>query len=285
MRAGKPIADSESIQNHERLEGDSQIFLEGANDEGTISTNVVVQDPSGRHANLKLRRNASGRISKLEIDEIDASSEQEARRKARAIVHTLLDNVSFLLDVPVAIFQSDVFDPRSGNWNVTTRTPFPVAIWSDPVPMKPELNGYIALYREGITSQQPVYSFLCFLRISGGLIAELSKSRQLDSERSKTRAVPKSDDDIRIWARQVFPEWYRWNAFELASIAPPECRGLSFSRITETILSPLKAAIVQTLVASDAAVTMYDLAQLEQIDRWVPLLRAMARSLIIDASA
>jgi hypothetical protein len=187
-----------------------------------------------------------------------------------------------MYDIPVEVFQIDVVD-AAGNNTITTRNAFSYGKVEDPIYLGDELQKYAALYREGLSSRNELYSYLCFYKIIEAVErqntiegAKAAKSGTPPTKRAQHR-LPKDDATIASWAKQMFPGWYKWSHFSIGSISPKEARGVKLGSVRESFLRPLRDSIAHGLLDDVGIIDVDDPDLHGRVRYWLPYLRSMAR--------
>ena len=120
--------------------------------------------------------NETGFLAKLITDPFFAANRNVAERQASTAIQELLSNLSSQLDIPLIIEAVEVTEVSTMARSISFVAAFPpvsMAVRAAGTLDDPEFTHAIALYREALNSNTPVYRFLCFYKI-----LELSKKRR-----------------------------------------------------------------------------------------------------------
>lgn len=157
-------------------EGDS--FIQFRNPEMNLATEVKeihisAIGPGGEVGTARITCNERGRMSKIIFDEIDAQNRFEAEKLAYLLVSPLISWISFAYDVPIHVVQINTRELSTG-LAATTAWISPKVKGLDSkfeppsIPHSPRLLECIGQYREGISTTNEFYSFLCFWKAFEG---------------------------------------------------------------------------------------------------------------------
>lgn len=104
--------------------------------------------------------NDAGYLAKLKSDPFYAANRGEAEKIASTAMRSLLSNLSAQLDIPLIIELVEVIELATGTKGITFIAPFPVtalAVNASENPNDRELRHTMALYREALNSNTPIY--------------------------------------------------------------------------------------------------------------------------------
>lgn len=283
---GKAPRPPEELSGHDDLVGDSQIAfaLPGDDYDDEVVLNVALE--GGGEQIVRAYPNEFGRLAKLKVEHVFGASYEEARSRAARIVFDLLSNLSFMYDVPMEIFQTDVIDEQLGNFHITLRFAYSTGVWNAPMERGGEVQKYAAMYREGMASRSDFYSFLCYYKIIEAVDAnERADAAKAAKEGATPKAVdrhelPTTDEDVRRWATPIFPAWYVWNKFEIGNVAPIEARGKRLAAVRHHHLSSLRHEVAHGLLDDIGIIDMDDPELHKQVKYWLPYVRMMARRVV-----
>jgi hypothetical protein len=236
----------------------------------------------------KERANERGFLAKLTTVCV-AATFQEAYRKASAALHPAISDWSLTLDIPVAVYQTDVKEASTGGVRMTFMPPYPVAsfglIPSGELP--PELMGYASVYREALLSNSPLYQFLCYFKIIESL---RTRRDRLAAERRAAgislaqpfEKIPTNEATLVPWLDAIFSvRPPAWDKMIVDSILLPEAIGRTFTYISDTVLAGLRNNIAHALFeGSELAISIDDQVKMEAIHRWLPIAKCMVRRML-----
>lgn len=142
--------------------GDSYILLlEGM-------TGFQVMSPQGSN-HVRVVANEQGRLAKLQCT-VSADSREAAEVQGLSLVGTALSHISYHADVPIEVRAIKVTEAATGNVWVRMLVPSGIKPW--PTTNKAvarSMRLIYALYREGGSTVNPFYQFLCFYKVMEGM--------------------------------------------------------------------------------------------------------------------
>jgi hypothetical protein len=125
-------------------------------------------------------------------------------------MRSLLSNLSAQLDIPLIIELVEVTELATGTKGITFTAPFPVtglAVNARENPNDRELRHTMALYREALNSNTPIYRFLCFYKI---IEASINRWNRLDPQQKISLGPQRKGERIPAGASRV--EMEQWLA-------------------------------------------------------------------------
>ncbi|HXM21446.1 MAG TPA: methylamine utilization protein MauJ [Terriglobales bacterium] len=233
--------------------------------------------------------NERGFLGKIESASFKARDRADAEKKAYRALASSLSNWSIHLDVPLEVYQIDTVEMITGNTQMSLTTPYweaPFAV-TPTAEMKPEFRGYASLYREALGSNSTVYRFLCFYKITEGILSR--RTRLAEEARSTGQPVtrhheylPQKPEEIAVWLNAIFPIRRTWDAMALESVVPPEVRGRRFGYVISNILQPLRVDIAHALSSKSRELTMSvdELLHIEKISKWLLPAKCIVRRML-----
>jgi hypothetical protein len=273
----------EEVANYESVEGDSNVLLNMTKEKREGIT-IGLESPNAELI-ATAATNSYGRLARLEIANIRASDMHEARKTGSRAAHDLFSMMSLMDDAPIEIFQIDTID-AGGNREITARMPFSFGLLEREIFYGGELQRLAALYREGLTTRQSFYAFLCFYRILEA-VAKLDAVDKVKLKEKGTKptglartTTPKTDAEVYEWIREIVPPWYRWNTIAINNVAPPRARGKKLGYIRDTYLRPLRDSIAHGLLDESGLVDVDDPQIQDDVSYWLVYTRMMARRVL-----
>lgn len=231
--------------------------------------------------------NSRGFLGKVRFEPFQAAGFLDAAHRAFRAVASALSSITMFLDVPLHVHQTDVTELRTESFALTHAVPAReaplVALPAEPLPK--DFRLYASLYREASNSLSPAYQFLCWFKIIEGLrtrrgrrAAELRQAGQTPPS-SPRILVPKTAQEQAAWLKELFPAGHTWDQLTLDSIFRPEVTG---RRAEDLVMGPLRALrlkIAHALLDSgEPGVQLDEGHDRDEIQRWLPLLRCLARA-------
>ncbi|GLV14948.1 hypothetical protein Heshes_26330 [Alicyclobacillus hesperidum] len=259
------------------FEADGDSFIQFRDPERNDPNQVVqavldCHGPGGERAIARAVCNKNGRMSKIVLDRVLADNRVHAEKIAYLLVSPVLSWISFAYDIPVEIVQT----------TTTELSTFMVAttVWMSPkikglderfqlpnVPHNPRLLECIGQYREGLSSTNDIYSFLCFWKAYEGLIHIRQKLDKYIA-RNKLEGLPSRDalipDDPSVRDTHA------------------ELIGRKLTYAHEQFRKTKRDAIAHLDTASGTYVSAHDLEQLYEIRRAIPVTRLIAKIAIMN---
>ena len=232
------------------------------------------------------RPNDAGYLAKLISDPFYAASRSVAEKAASTAMRYLLSNLSAQLDIPLIIEIVEVTELATKARGISFTAPFPntaMAVSARETPDDPELRHTMALYREALNSNTPIYRFLCFYKI-----IETSRNRwdRLDSSQKAVRGplrkgerIPtgQSKPEIEKWLAALFHVNRAWDDGILQEIFIPEVLGRKINDIFDNHLRPLRHKVAHGSLDSGEFLLLDESEDRALVLKWLPFLRCAAR--------
>jgi hypothetical protein len=233
--------------------------------------------------------NAGGFLGRL-ITTLEATDFRNAETRATQALNSSLSNWSAHLDVPFWVWRSHVTEVASEAIEISVTNPFPEVPFalSGTGSLSKEFRPLVSLYREGLSTNSPAYSYLCFFKIAEVIL----KRRQ----RMHAEAVARGDkpnrpferipDDPRLfigWLDAVFPvRPAKWDEFTLDSVFPVVSRGRKINELLDKELVDLRNDIGHALSdeTGEASLVFDDAQHIARLQNWLPLMRCIARRML-----
>jgi hypothetical protein len=235
--------------------------------------------------------NDKGFLSRIET-ECDASDFQDAYNRSTVALTPALSHWALRLDVPIEIYQTDIVELRTGSIRFTAKNAFLEASFGADLTrgeLPRELQSYASVYREALLSNSPIYEFICYYRV----VESIHGRRKRLSREAKSRGeslsftaerYPASPEALRRLLDEIFlikPP--TWNDIIVGSLLLPEIAGKEFTLIDERYLNPLRDRVAHAILKPNLPELRADDAlHLEEVNKWLPVTKCMARRLLIN---
>ena len=267
---GHPEKRQEEITCEEGLEGDSYVQMPVAAKGAKFQMEYSEPDTK---VQLKyyLEKNASSRMSKVRITDLQANDFYHAEQIAFKFITPFLSTLSFEYDVPVQIAQVDSVENSTGNRRMSYVCPYPVkgmeelSFGVD----DPEKYGLVAIYREGLNSNSPFYSFLCFFKIIEAVYNRRARIAQTSEGKANLRR-----------SGEVVPD-----DAELRDVFAPAAIGKRFKWVSDKVLRPKRDEIAHALVEKQKPTLKFssdNLSQVNEVFELGQLSRFIARKMMLN---
>lgn len=231
---------------------------------------------------------AGGFLSRL-VGRCQAHDFSDAHRKAFRAIAPMLSNWSLQLDTPLFIYQVDLTELASGARRMTFNPPFqtsPLMLRPDAV-LGPEFRGYASLYREALSSNSPIYQYLCYFKI----IESVRKRRERLGGEARARGetfmrppevFPSNSDELTEWLNALFTlRPPTWDEMVVGTLLMPETAGKKFGTIIERELIPLRTSIAHALFeTAELSLSLDSYETHEKVNRFLPATKCMARRML-----
>jgi len=291
-RPGFSLLPEYQISFQAAVEGDSHIALtkpvatRRPEDVATIKIDANTEE--GQHLAFVGRPNSQGFLARLETH-VEASNFVEAEKAAHRALAPLLSNFSAQLDVPMRVFQMETVQLATGSTRIATNRPFP------PTPLlvvkqgqaTQDFRACVALYREALNSDSPIYQFLCFYKIIEALLALRRRIAVVMKAAGETplrynEIVPARPSEIRVWLDSLYLAPPKWDSLDLESMIPVEAQGKRASRVIDEYLRPLRVDVAHALFSEQGEITLSadELLHFWRVTKWLPVTRCLARLML-----
>ncbi|MGA2425746.1 MAG: methylamine utilization protein MauJ [Terriglobales bacterium] len=251
---------------------------------------VVVMQATGHGQQIAFKGlpNDNGYLGKLVAEEFYASSFQDAETLAYQVISPFLSAWSLHLDIPVHVETIQVTDLQTHISSLRVRTPpFEMTFAGGVTPMlTDDFCQYASLYREGMNSNSGFYRFLCFYKIIESIPHRRSRTNEAAKQagqqvRRFREIVPSTTNEILALLKEVYPWRAQWDALALDQIVPADVRGQKIGWVREKHLNPLRVGIAHALLKTgEIRITLDKLEHIQQVNKWLPLCRVLARMML-----
>ena len=227
---------------------------------------------------LRTVSNAEGFLAQIKSDPFYSEGMEQATLLIQSVTNLFLSNISAHLDVPLHVEQLEIIEVRTQRHRIITLSPHqPVrlAIEATGNLSKPEYAHSIALYREALNCNAPIYRFLCLFKI-----LELSRSKRERIGRTQKKStaqqrigetLPSLEPDFVPWLNSLFYTRSEWSEQTVAEIFIPEVRGQKINRLFDGPLRQLRHRIAHGILDSGEFLFLDDPERLREVTRWLPL--------------
>ncbi len=242
----------------------------------------------GKLINFTGLPNERGYLGKLVVEEFLANNFQDAETQAYEALAPFLSAWSLHLDIPVHVETMQVTDLQTHTSSLRVRTPhFEMTFAGGLSPiLTDDFCQYASLYREGMNSNSGFYRFLCFYKIIESIPHRRSRTNEAAKQAGKEvrrvhELIPSTGDELLALLKDVYPWRTQWDSFALAQIVPPEVMGKKIGWVREKHLNPLRVGIAHALLnTGEVRITLDKLEHIQQVNKWLPLCRVLARLML-----
>ena len=269
------------------LQGDSHLAIAKPAVHIDIDPDQVLMSYRAAVGSLLFRGypNPDGYLGKLISDPFFAADRNVAQKVAATAMQGLLSNLSSQLDIPLIIEIIEVTEVSTQARGVSFVAPFPptsMAVKGSGTINDPEFEHAVALYREAINSNTPIYRFLCFYKI-----LELSRKRRerLGRKHKASFKQPRPGEQIPLRESKAMEEWLNalfyvnrdWDQGIFDQVFRPEALGKKINNLFDNQLRPLRDKIAHGILDSGEFLLLDKQEDLDLVGKWLPLMRCLAR--------
>lgn len=291
-RPGYPLSTEREHAFIDEFVGDSHISIAKPRTErGPADVESILLQAAGHGRQVVFRGlpNDRGFLGKLVVDELCALSIADAEKCAYESLAPFLSGWALHLDIPVHVETIQVTDLQTQVSSLRVRTPhfeMTFAGGQSP-PLTDDFCRHASLYREGMNSNSAFYRFLCFYKVIESIVLrrtrlnEEAKAAGREPIRRAREIIPGARDELLGWLGEVYPWRSSWDDFALDQLIPPEAAGKKLGWLREKHLNPLRVRIAHALLdTGEAGVRLDSMEHIQEINKWLPLCRTIARSVI-----
>jgi len=229
--------------------------------------------------------NEAGYLGKVVSEPFHAPNRRVAEASARTAIQGLLSNLSSQLDIPLIIEIVEVTELATKAKGLSFVAPFP------PTPMAvrgagsfndPEFEHAVALYREALNSNTPIYRFLCFYKI-----LELSRKRRkrLGIKHKSSLKQPRPGEQVPLRDQKAMTEWLNalfyanrdWDEGIFDQVFITEALGRKLNNLVDNELRPIRDRIAHGILDDGDFLLLDRQDDRDRVSHWLPLMRCMAR--------
>jgi hypothetical protein len=180
----------------------------------------------------------------------------------------------------------EVTELATNTKGITFTAPFPatgLAVNARENPNDRELRHTMALYREALNSNTPIYRFLCFYKI---IETSINRWNRLDPQQKislgpqrKGERIPAgaSREEMEQWLAALFHVNRNWDEGILGEISIPEVRGKKITNIFDSQLREIRHKVAHGSLDSGDFLLLDESEDRELVVKWLPFLRCAAR--------
>jgi hypothetical protein len=245
--------------------------------------------------------NQAGHLGRIETS-LEASSFDDARRRAFGFLTPMLSDWSVTFDVPVMIARIQVREIATDSRRMYFTYPFDEIDLSSTRTGAGEMSGDLralaSYYREALNSaSSPAYQFLCLFKIIEGVRNRRKREvrkrlrtglapRQIPEER-----VPSDERQFIPWLERIFPHRSgTWSGLAVTTIFQAQARG----QLVEDLIRPtvgrtpggplyeLRNDVAHGLMPGREPLTADQALHIERVVGWLPLTRCLARLMMVN---
>jgi len=292
-RPGITLAQEREIPNADALEGDSHLAISKPAFEPPMNPDANQIKLYGVTENGRFEftgyPNSRGFLGKLISGPFMAGSFQDAQQKGYRAATAAISNIAAVQDIPLDIFQIRATHLESGNVNLQWTSPAweaPLILGGHPALGK-EYRSYISVYREALSSNSPIYRFLCFYKIVEAIRA---RRKRLEREAKRSNAtytkpqehLPTDARAAKAWLSGLFAIDIPWDDIMIAALVSPEVGwGASFEDVIEKRLKPIRTQIAHLISdVSEIPLSADELVDTHKVADALPLLRCVTRRML-----
>jgi hypothetical protein len=290
-RPGYPLTAEREFKFIDEMVGESHVAIaKPLKQRGPDDVDRVLLEATGGGKQIRFTGlpNDNGYLGKLVVDELLAQNFADAETQAYQSLAPFLSGWSLHLDIPVHVETVQVTDLQTHTSSLRVRTPhFEMTFAGGLSPLlSDDFCQYASLYREGLNSNSGYYRFLCFYKIIESIPLHRSRinnaARQSGKQvRSFREVIPSTKDGLLALLKDLYPWRMQWDDFALEQIVPAEVAGKKIGWVREKHLYPLRVGIAHALLDSgEVRITLDKLEQIQEVNKWLPLCRILARLLL-----
>jgi hypothetical protein len=289
-RPGYPLWAEREHKFIDGVNGDSHILIAKPAahrlDKDAVQIHLHAVNASGEIA-FKGLPNENGYLGKLVVDELIANDFNNAESRAYESLAPFLSAWSLHLDIPVNVHTIQVTELSSNVTSVRARAPhFEMTFGGGITPLlSDEFCHHASVYREGMNTNSPFYRFLCFFKIIESIIARRSK-RNADNVANGHEivryheAIPSTGDEAIRLLRLLFPWKATWDEVPLDELFPTEVRGKKVGSVVDRF-NKIRVGIAHAVLdTGEIRISIDKLTNIQQVNKWLPLCRILARWLL-----
>lgn len=198
--------------------------------------------------------NEKGYRGKLVTAPFHAKDRGHAEEIAYRAIASSLSNMSTHLDIPLEIGYRETKELSNGSASISFKSPYleaPMAI-QPTSNFGPEFRSFVALYREALNTDSPVYQFLCLFKILEALRSRRTRLGR-EAKRNNTtfanpdETLPGTPAEVKTWLESLFYIRRPFDLSVLDSAVPQDVRGQKVSDVIQNILNPLRIKVAHAL--------------------------------------
>lgn len=242
------------------------------------------------HFIFRLIPNEQGFVSRIQVDSLQAENFKDAELKAYQAISPELSNFSALFDIPMHIYQVDVIEIRTGMMIIGKVSPFQEIIVSGSLShaLPVDYRKYASFYREAVNCNSHNYQFLCFYKLIDGLLERRGRiMREAKEKGEEIPSVPREfvpilPEDQEAWFNSLFPTKRKLEETDRLSIFPEDVVSRNIYDIIDKELRQVRNRIAHSILDSGEDAVLIDNSRgIQELYKWLPLTKCLARHLLI----
>jgi hypothetical protein len=137
-----------------------------------------------------------------------------------------------------------------------------------------------------MNSNSAFYRFLCFYKIIESVPIRRGRTNEAAKHAGQEvrrfhEVIPANQDELLALLKEVYPWRATWDDMALSQIVPSEASGKKVGWVREKYLNPLRVGIAHALLKTgEVRITLDKIDHIQQVNRWLPLSRVLARLLL-----
>jgi hypothetical protein len=289
-RPGYPITEEREHKFIDGIVGESHVrIVKPKVERGPQDAEQILLQLQGKQFQFVGTASEAGFLGKL-TTELEADNAEAAENEAYGAIAPFLSAYSLNLDVPVHVETIQITDLTTHVSSLRVRTPhFEMNFGGAAIPfLAEEFCQYASIYREGLNSNSAFYRFLCFFKIIESVIARRSRESETkrlagqDPKRAYER-LPDKMEGLLALLKRLYVWRDSWDAMAIEQIFPKEALGKKITSIRDDYLRPLRVGIAHALLKTGEITIVLDkIEHLQQVNRWLPLCRILARWMLLN---
>jgi len=209
-------------------------------------------------------------------------------------------------DVPMTVERVELTEIAFGSKEISVVNPYdehPLQLEPRTGALSSTLRAFASYYREGVNSNSPAYSFLCFYKIIEGVRANRRRAARRDRESDRggrlivAEQVPSEPREFAPWLNRLFPARVRpWDEMALAAVFIPEATGRTVDelvvsaggrRLTAGPMRKLRDDMSHSLWVPDgtASLSADEGLHLLRVEHWLPITKCVTRLVLLNEFA
>jgi hypothetical protein len=222
--------------------------------------------------------NKDGYLSDLRIT-LQCDSFADASKKTILLFTPMISAISFSSDIPLIMSHSIIREKATAVMQRTVIAPFPVSQVSLlPHAQTPEARVLLNRYRDGLSSNDPSWRFLCFASILEQLWKRNQTEKKHGSPDLEAIQIPEGNGEIVAWFSAAFPGTHKLRDDLVLDSVPTEARGITTNQVIVNYIRPLRKAIAHSLIEDGTLPSeANEVDHLLEVRKWLPILRCITR--------
>ena len=290
-RPGYPITKEREHKFIDNIVGDSHIrIIKPIAERRLEDPDRMLLAVGGKNFRFECITNEKGFLGKIIVD-LTAKNTRDAVNEAYGSIAPFLSAWSLNLDIPVHVETIQVTDLTTLVSALRVRAPHLEMNWGGggSLPFfQEEFCQYASVYREGLNSSSAFYRFLCFFKVIESIIGrrgrEFQAKRATGQEaRRAYEVIPATREEILVLLKKLYPWRDSWDDMTIGQTFPPESLGKKVTFLKEKYLYGIRCGIAHALLErGEVSITLDKIEHIQEINKWLPLCRIIARWMLIS---